>query len=129
MIRAIFWDFFGVINIDGKLNPEVVDFIDINKGKYRFAILSASNIDLHPWLQQNGVDDKFDFVQTTKEESLTKMDIEFYKRAIKKIKLKASEVLFVDDIESYLEVASSLGIITLEYNFGIKLDKQIEHLL
>ena len=57
------------------------------------------------------------------------MDIEFYKRAIKKIKLKASEVLFVDDIESYLEVASSLGIITLEYNFGIKLDKQIEHLL
>jgi HAD superfamily hydrolase (TIGR01509 family) len=115
MIKAIFWDFFGVINIDGKLNPEVAKFIKLNKNKYKFAILSASNIDLRPWLKENGILDLFKLVQITSEVNLTKTDPNFYIKALEKLNVKANEALFVDDIQSYLDVASKLGIKTELY--------------
>jgi putative hydrolase of the HAD superfamily len=129
MIKVIFWDFFGVINIDGQLNPEVAEFIKLNKDKYKFAILSASNVDLHPWLQQNAIDDCFDLVQITKELGMSKTAPSFYKAALDKLNTKAHEVLFVDDIESYLNVAKDLGINTLLYDSSQKLNIQINRLL
>lgn len=115
MIKAIFWDFFGVISIDGRLNPEVAKFIKLNKNKYKFAILSASNIDLRPWLKENGILDLFKLVQITSEVNLTKTDPNFYIKALEKLNVKANEALFVDDIQSYLDVASKLGIKTELY--------------
>lgn len=122
MIKAIFWDFFGVINIDGKLNPEVAKFIKLNKNKYKFAILSASNIDLRPWLEENGILDLFKLVQITSEVNLTKTDPNFYIKALEAINLKPNETLFIDDIQSYLDVAAKLGIKTELYN-GQKFDE------
>jgi putative hydrolase of the HAD superfamily len=115
MIKAIFWDFFGVINIDGKLNPEVAKFIKLNKNKYKFAILSASNIDLRPWLKENGILDLFKLVQITSEVNLTKTEPNFYIKALEAINLKPNETLFIDDIQSYLDVAAKLGIKTKLY--------------
>lgn len=115
MIKVVFWDFFGVINIDGKLNNDVVDFIKSNKDNYKFAILSASNIDLRPWLEENGILDLFSLVQITSELNLSKTDPNFYIKALEKLNVKANEALFVDDIQSYLDVASKLGIKTELY--------------
>jgi putative hydrolase of the HAD superfamily len=115
MIKAIFWDFFGVINIDGKLNPEVAKFIKLNKNKYKFAILSASNSDLRPWLKDEDILDYFSLIQITSEVNLTKTDPNFYIKALEAINLKPNETLFIDDIQSYLDVASKLGIKTKLY--------------
>lgn len=115
MIKAIFWDFFGVINIDGKLNPEVAKFIKLNKNKYKFAILSASNLDLRPWLKDEDILDYFSLIQITSEVNLTKTDPNFYIKALEAINLKPNETLFIDDIRSYLDVASKLGIKTKLY--------------
>ena len=115
MIKAIFWDFFGVINIDGKLNPEVAKFIKLNKNKYKFAILSASNSDLRPWLKDEDILDYFSLIQITSEVNLTKTDPNFYLKALEAINLKPNETLFIDDIQSYLDVASKLGIKTKLY--------------
>ena len=115
MIKAIFWDFFGVINIDGKLNKEVSDFLKSNKDKYKFAILSASNTDLRPWLKDNDILDYFSLIQITSEVNLTKTDPKFYKKALEELNLKSNEALFIDDIQSYLDVAAKLGIKTELY--------------
>ena len=115
MIRAIFWDFFGVINIDGKLNKEISDFLKSNKGKYKFAILSASNTDLRPWLKDEDILDYFSLNQITSEVNLTKTDPNFYIKALEAINLKPNETLFIDDIQSYLDVAAKLGIKTQLY--------------
>ena len=115
MIKAIFWDFFGVINIDGKLNKEVSEFLKFNKDKYKFAILSASNTDLRPWLKDNDILDYFSLIQITSEVDLTKTDPKFYKKALAELNLKSNEVLFIDDIQSYLDVAAKLGIKTQLY--------------
>ena len=110
MIKAIFWDFYGVINIQGQLNPELAEFIKRNKDEYRFAILSASDVDLHPWLQQNNIDRYFDLVQTTNELGIAKSDPRFYESALDKLKLRPHEAIFVDDTQQYLCVAAKLGV-------------------
>lgn len=115
MIKAIFWDFFGVIYIDGKLNKEISDFLKSNKDKYKFAILSASNTDLRPWLKDNDILDYFSLIQITSEVKLTKTDPNFYIKALAELNLKSNEVLFIDDIQSYLDVAAKLGIKTQLY--------------
>jgi putative hydrolase of the HAD superfamily len=115
MIKAIFWDFFGVINIDGKLNQDVANFIEHNSKKYTFAILSASNVDLKPWLKDEDILDYFSLIQITSEVNLTKTDPNFYIKALEAINLKPNETLFIDDIQSYLDVASKLGIKTKLY--------------
>ena len=110
MIKAIFWDFYGVINIQGQLNPELAEFIKRNKDEYRFAILSASDVDLHPWLQQNNIDRYFDLVQSTNELGIAKSDPRFYESALEKLKLRPHEAIFVDDTQHYLDVAAKLGV-------------------
>ena len=115
MIKAIFWDFFGVINIDGKLNKEISYFLKSNKDKYKFAILSASNTDLRPWLKENGILDLFKLIQITSEVNLTKTDPDFYIKALEALNLKPNDTLFIDDIQSYLDVAAKIGIKTQLY--------------
>ena len=44
--------------------------------------------------------------------------------ALSKLNIKPDEVLFVDDIESYLNVAKVLGINTLLYDSPQKLSSQ-----
>ena len=129
MIKAIFWDFFGVINIDGKLNQDAANFIKNNSKKYTFAILSASNVDLEPWLKENGILEYFSLVQTTSELGLSKTDPKFYQNALNELNLKPSEVLFIADIESYLKVGRSIDIITLLYDYKDKISTQLAELL
>jgi|GEM_PF-1725968 len=129
MIKAIFWDFFGVINIDGKLNQDAANFIKNNSKKYTFAILSASNVDLKPWLKENGILKYFSLVQTTSELGLTKTDPKFYQNALNVLRLKPNEALFIDDIESYLKVGRSLDITTLLYDSRVEISFEISRLL
>ena len=41
MIKVIFFDFYGVINIDEQPNREIIEFLQANNDKYLFGILSA----------------------------------------------------------------------------------------
>jgi HAD superfamily hydrolase (TIGR01509 family) len=125
MIKAIFWDFFGVINIDNEVNPDVAEFINSTKDKYRHAIMSASNVDLHPWLQHKGIDNYFELVQTTKAAGMSKTSTDFYKLAMDSLKIDANQIVFVDDIQSYLDVAKALGINTVQYDYSKKIIDQL----
>ncbi len=129
MIKAIFWDFYGVINIDGEVNPEVAAFIKANNGKYKFAVLSAANSDLRPWLEEKGILDCFELVQTTKDLGVSKSDAKFYKHAMDQLFVNPEEVLFIDDIEGYLDIASRLGIRGIHYEYGKSIDNLLEGLL
>ena len=55
---------------------------------------------------------------------VSKSDPNFYKLALNKLNTKRYEVLFVDDIESYLNVTKVLGINTLLYDWPQKLSSQ-----
>lgn len=116
MIKAVLFDFYGVINIGGELNQKVADFIESNNGKYKFVILSAAFNDLRPWLTKKGINKYFELVQTTGEAGFSKSDVEFYGLALERLKLDPGEVVFIDDVESYVEAARQIGIRASLYN-------------
>lgn len=129
MIKVIFFDFYGVINIDGKPNREIAEFIQENNGKYLFGILSAANIDIHDWLIIHGINDYFALVQTTGKLGLSKASKEFYKKALEVLSLDANSVVFVDDVADYIEVAREAGIHGIVYDSRQNFMGQIKPLL
>ncbi len=126
MIKAIFFDFYGVINLAGELNSEVSDFVKANHQQYKFAVLSAADTDLHEWLNAKGIGQFFDIVQTTAEIGISKTSPEFFTIPLKKLNLQADEVLFVDDIETYILVAHRLGFRVVLYDYDANLVEQLK---
>ena len=126
MIKAIFFDFYGVINLAGELNSEVSDFVKANHQQYKFVVLSAANTDLHEWLNAKGIGQFFDIVQTTAEIGISKTSPEFFTIPLKKLNLQADEVLFVDDIETYILVAHRLGFRVVLYDYNANLVEQLK---
>ena len=126
MIKAIFFDFYGVINLAGELNSEVSDFVKANHQQYKFAVLSAADTDLHDWLDAKGIGQFFDIIQTTAEIGISKTAPEFFTIPLKKMNLEADEVLFVDDIETYILVADKLGFKVALYDYNANLIDQIK---
>lgn len=126
MIKAIFFDFYGVINLAGELNSEVSDFVKANHQQYKFAVLSAADTDLHEWLNAKGIGQFFDIVQTTAEIGISKTSPEFFTIPLKKLNLQADEVLFVDDIETYILVAHRLGFRVVLYDYNANLVEQLK---
>lgn len=129
MIKAIFFDFFGVINIDGGLNHEIAEFIRINNDKYLFAILSAVQGDLRDWLTIHGINDYLSLVQTTSKLGVSKAEPEFYKKSLEALAIKPDEVIFVDDSPQYTKLARELGLMVLDYNSQKSFAEQIKPLL
>jgi len=126
MTKAIFFDFFGVINLDGQLNTEVADFVKASHDKYKFAVLSAAEMDLQSWLDTKGIGQYFDIVQTTAEIGISKTAPEFFTIPLKKLNLQPNQVLFIDDIETYILVADKLGFKVALYDYNANLIDQIK---
>ncbi len=116
MIKVIFFDFYGVINIDEQPNREIIEFLQANNDKYLFGILSAANIDLHDWLITHGINDYFALVQTTSKLGMSKSSEGFYIKALEVLSVKANSVIFVDDVSEYVEIARGIGMHGIVYD-------------
>ncbi len=129
MTKAIFFDFFGVLERHGEPNLEIKEFLQTNNNKYLFGILSAASIDLHPWLEQFGMAEYFSLIETTRQIGMSKTNQKFYKKALRIFDLKPEQVIFVDDNMLNIETAQSLRIPTLNYNPNKNFLSQIKPLL
>lgn len=90
---------------------EVYELADrLRRAGIRTGILSnIYEISAHK-LKQDGFYDNFDPLILSFEEKSAKPDIEIYKSSIDKVGLKPQEILFIDDQEVNLPVASELGM-------------------
>lgn len=129
MIKAIFFDFYGVINLDDELNREIAEFLNANNDKYLFGILSAANIDLHDWLITHGVNDFFAVVQTTSKAGKSKLDPAFYMDVLKALAIKPENAIFVDDNSEYVDLAQGIGMLAMLYSPQKNFKEQIKPLL
>ena len=129
MIKAVLFDFYGVIDLDGELNREVAEFLNANNDKYLFGILSAANIDLHDWLITHGINDYFAVVQTTSKAGKNKLDPAFYTDVLKALAIKPENTIFVDDNPAYVELAQGIGVWALLYSPQKNFKEQIKPLL
>ena len=129
MTKAIFFDFFGVLERHGEPNTEIREFLQTHNNKYLFGVLSAASIDLTPWLEQFGMAEYFSLIETTRQIGMSKTNQKFYKKALQIFELKPEEVIFVDDNQFNIQTAESLGIPSLYYNSHKNFLSQIKPLL
>ena len=116
MIRAILFDFYGVINLEGVFNPEILEFIKNNSTMYRFGIISATRSDLNAWLLRHNAVGYFDYVQTAGKVQKSKLNPDYFSDALKAMDLGPKEVVVIDDNNYYVLIAKDLGINAVHYD-------------
>lgn len=116
MIKAYLFDFYGVINLEGMVNPEIIEFINTHKTQYKFGIVSATRSDLNAWLLRHEVVGLFDYVQTAAMVQKSKLNPDYFSDALKAMDLNANEVALVDDNNYYVLIAKEIGINAIHYD-------------
>ncbi len=129
MVKAILFDFYGVVNLGGEVNAQILEFIRINKTLYCFGILSATKKDLSDWLLAHEIIGYFDYVQTAGKVAKSKLDPLYYTDAISALGLNPSEIIFVDDNNYYAILARGLGMVVINYDPDKDFPSQIMPLL
>ena len=116
VIKAYLFDFYGVINLEGIANPEIIEFIKTNKAQYKFGIVSATRSDLNAWLLRHEIVGLFDYVQTAAMVQKSKLNPDYFSDALKAMDLSANEVALVDDNNYYVLIAKEIGINAIHYD-------------
>lgn len=112
MIKAVVFDFYGVLNSTYlQPNPKMLKFAKALRDKgYKTSILSNMIFPI-TWLNRNFVDFKgFDPVIISSEVGHSKPDLEIYKILLNRINLEPNEIIFIDNKPSNLVPAAKLGI-------------------
>jgi FMN phosphatase YigB (HAD superfamily) len=116
VIRAILFDFYGVINLEGTFNPEILEFIKSNATIYKFGIISATRSDLNAWLLRHNAVGYFDYVQTAAKVQKSKLNPDYFSDALSAMALSPAEAMVVDDNNYYVLIAKDLGINAVHYD-------------
>jgi epoxide hydrolase-like predicted phosphatase len=94
--------------------PEIFDLVRRLRQKgIKTAVLSNNMETQERLIRERHGYDNFDLVILSNRVGLRKPDPEIYKLAVKKLKVKFSECVYVDDIEKNLIPARELGIKTI----------------
>lgn len=72
--------------------------------------------------------DRFDDVVSTSDVGFGKYDIKFYKIILEKAKCAPNEIVFIDDKQEFLDVAKSIGIITILFKTHMQLKSDLRKL-
>ena len=115
MIKAIIFDFLGVLYVNGRLNENIAGFIRENKNGFVFALASASGDWVRERLKEDDMTDEFAVIVTADDTQLSKTDPEFYTMLAKKLDIEPKEILFIDDVASFCQAAREAGVRAIHY--------------
>lgn len=115
MIKAIIFDFLGVLYVNGRLNENIAGFIRENTDGFVFALASASGDWVRERLKQDDIADEFAVIVTADDTPLSKSDPKFYTILAEKLNFEPKEILFIDDVASFCQAAREAGIRAIHY--------------
>lgn len=109
-----------------EIDYELLKFIEKLKTKHR-VYLMTDTIDVHDeYNKKRNIYNKFTQVFKSFEEELTKAEgKEFFVHVLKKIKTRAEECVFIDDLEEQIEAAESLGMKGIIYKNVSQLKEEL----
>jgi epoxide hydrolase-like predicted phosphatase len=129
MIKAIIFDFFGVIEERGLINKPLLEFINDNlKPKYKIGILSNAAHDIKKYMSQEETK-LFDEIVLSCEMGIIKPNTKFYELASGKLKVTANECAYVDDSVTNCEGAVAAGMQAIQYRDLEQLKNDLNKLL
>lgn len=92
------------------MNKDLERTVQKLRTKYKIGCLSnATKFDVE-MDKITGIKRLFDVYLNSCDTGITKSDIDFYKIALRKLKCKPEECLYVDDREKYVKISSQLGM-------------------
>lgn len=130
MIKAIIFDFFGVLEDGGKLNIELLSFIKrtLEPG-YKLGIISNSSGGWLGNILPNENAELFDQIVLSGKIGLAKPQTEIFTHATGALGVKPSECLFVDDSLMHCEGARAAGMQSILYQDFDQFKKDLGQLL
>lgn len=130
MIKAIIFDFFGVVEQGMLPNQPLLEYIKTNlKPQYKIGIISNAIGDvLYEILSKDEVS-LFDDIVISHRVGVAKPEAAIYNIALENFGIRAEEAIFIDDIEDFCMAAQSLGMQAICYQNFEQMKTDLEKLL
>lgn len=130
MIKAVIFDFFGVLELSGDSNKPLFEHIrQIKKQGLKLGIISNANQD---WVSEIlSLEEKslFDDVIISFEAGCAKPESKIYEMSLKNLGVKAAEAVFVDDIAGFCDASEAVGMKAICYKDFEQMKNDLEPIL
>lgn len=132
MIKAIIFDFFGVLTDSDGVTPnrKLLDYIKQElKPKYKIGVISNADADwIYEMLDRQDVK-LFDDIVISHRVGIAKPEPAIYKLAEDNLRVRAEECVFVDDIDRFCVAAQAVGMKPVHYKNFAQTIKELETIL
>lgn len=105
-----------IFNIYEPRDPEILPKISFEFSSIKLAVASNHISAIKIWLEKKGLTPYFHDIVISGEVGVEKPDPQFYEVLVQRLGAKPSEVLFIDDLTTNIDVAQELGLSALHYN-------------
>jgi len=131
MIKAIFFDFYGVLESQALPNQQLLDYIKTDlKSKYKLGIISNAADDyMYEIIPRNELEAIFDVISVSYIVGFAKPDERIYEFTADKAGIKPSEAIFIDDIMDFCKAAEDVGMQAILYRDFSQTKAELEKLL
>ncbi|OGL26438.1 hypothetical protein A3E49_01940 [Candidatus Saccharibacteria bacterium RIFCSPHIGHO2_12_FULL_49_19] len=130
MIKAVIFDFFGVLEQNQQPNREVLDYVKNQlKPKYKIGIVSNVLAGFIYLILSPDDLKLFDDVVLSYEAGVAKPEPRIYELAMQNLGVKPEEAVFIDDQEHYVEAAKTLGMKGIYFQDFKQMKSDLEKLL
>ncbi|HXH27080.1 MAG TPA: HAD-IA family hydrolase [Candidatus Acidoferrum sp.] len=126
-LRAIFFDFFGVLYLGGVPNEPLLDFIGHElKPRYKLGIITSTR-DVGKYIDRDELQ-LFNVFIASSEVGFVKPDPEIFRFACQQLHIEPSEAILVDDIPENCSGAQMAGMQAILYTDFPSLQRQLAKL-
>ena len=123
-------DILREVNLTVRVRPEMINYIEKLKKKYKTAILSNYNSELENLIKNVfKIYHLFDVVVNSYNLKISKPNPEIYRHTLKELNVKADEAVFIDDKERNTKVAEALGIKSIVFKNFEQFKKELNKIL
>lgn len=121
-VRALSEDLWCSWGVD----PQVLSLVDRARARYRVAMLSNSTDALEEYLERRfGIADRFEAIFNSARLGVAKPERAIYEEVLRRLGVKPSEVLFIDDQAANIAAAAALGMHVIWFVSPEELERQL----
>ncbi len=121
-VRALSEDLWYSWGVD----PQVLALVDRARTRYRVAMLSNSTNALEEYLERRfGIADRFEVIFNSARLGVAKPERAIYEEVLRRLGVKPSEVLFIDDQPANIAAAAALGMHVIWFVSPEELERQM----
>ncbi|MBI2658842.1 HAD-IA family hydrolase [Candidatus Woesearchaeota archaeon] len=112
-----------------RLNKELLKLINKLKKRYKVAVIS-NIIENHSKVNERiGLYKPFDHVVLSYKVKMTKDSSQIFKLAVKKLRVKPKECIFIDDVKKFVKIARLLGMKSILFKNNKLLNTDLNKIL